>query len=669
MRKSFFPMIVFTAVIIACLSFSACGGKNDNAGNNGGPTVVRIAHNYPQDMDPAWRDPVTGEPFIGQEDLSARVYAEQQVLEKLNVKIEWVDYMQGDLSEILLRTVLAGDPLGELVRCIYAVEGTLLGQNVLQPLDDFADIFDDEDSSWMFLGKVYGHNYFLNDRLRPGNDAPLLYNIGMLNRVPALKENGKTVLPVDLWLEGKWTWSVFEDYLQKIHNYYAQLEGDVIAYGANYSHAAQMAIHSNGVSVYGDKGLEFDSPAAKEAVAYIERLMSRNLIRARDIVPGTSTIPLDADQWWFRDGTSVFANILQHHGMYIINSFNERGDTIGIVPFPRPDRMEPDDPDYGQLVDAKDSYIVPRGISKEMAELALRAFREYIVSYHKKMAGSDRALDYLQSDAVARSSALLRSVLDVTNEDYGDKLIAAWNFLGLDPHVNEHVKNTGLWQVWNNDILGDSLYRVNGASSYAVQVEAKMPVINEIMNNMQKAIGSTEFIDNIPPRFIDVGGAGMVFPVGTNPAAINWNLFFTISDNVDNTFDFADIVADLSRVNFDKPGRYENAATFSIRDSSGNEGKTERAVVVFDAANTTAPSLVIKGGFRNIAVNENTDNINWRGDFVESATDKDGLDIRDSVFADLSQLNTTLAGSYTVTLFVRDYAGNEVSAEITVDVR
>ena len=658
---------VLLTVAITGLLFSGCG---DSKGRDspGGQVVIRIAHNYPQDMDPAWRDPVTGEPFIGQEELSARAYAEQQVLEKLNVKIEWVDYFQGDLSEILLRTVLAGDPLGEIVRCVRAAEGTLLGQNVLQPLDEFTDIFDDEDSSWMFLGKVYGHNYFLNDRLRPGNDAPLVYNIGMLNRVPALKENGKLVLPVDLWLEGKWTWSAFEDYLQKIYNYYAQLEGDVIAYGANYSHTAQQAIHSNGASVYGDNGLEFDSPAAKEAIAYIERLMSRNLIRARDVAPGTSTIPLDADQWWFRDGSSVFANLYQGMGMYMINDFNNRGDTIGIVPFPRPDRMGPGDPGYGQLMDAKDSYVVPRGISKEMTELALRAFREYIVSYHKKMAGSDRALDYLQSDAAARSSDLLRSVLDITNEEYGSKLLAVWNFLGMDPHVNEHIKNTGLWQVWNSDILGDSLYRVNGASSYAVQVEAKMPVINEIMNNMQRAIGSTDFIDNIPPRFIDIDGAKIVFPVGTNPATINWNLFFTVSDNVDNVFDFAKIAADLSPVNFDRPGRYENAAAFSISDSSGNEGRAERTVIIFDGTNTNPPNLVIKNSFRTIAVNEDTSNINWRGDFVESATDEDGLDIRDSVFADLSQLNTTVAGSYPVTLFVRDYAGNEASAEITVNV-
>jgi len=54
---------------------------------------------------------------------------------------------------------------------------------------------------------------------------------------------------------------------------------------------------------------------------------------------------------------------------------------------------------------------------------------------------------------------------------------------------------------------------------------------------------------------------------------------------------------------------------------------------------------------------------------VESATDKDGLDVKFSVFADLSELNATEAGNYNVTLTVKDYAGNETAATIAVTVR
>ena len=653
---------VFIVLLLAGVLLFSCGDSEKVAE---GPTIIRFGHNWSREVDPSWKDPVTGDTHMGLQEREARAYAEQQVLEKLNVKIEWVDYDNQDTSLLLLRAVLAGDPLADIVRIITRREGVHLGQNVVQPLDEFADIFADEDSSWMFLGKIYGHNYFLMDRMRNGSDEPLLFNIGMLNRVPALKENGKTVLPVDLWLEGKWTWSVFEDYLQKIHDFYQDQEGDIIAYGGNHVYASLMAIHSNGASAFGDRGLEFNSPRAKEAIAYIERLMSKKLLRNKDIIPGTGLIGWDL--WRFRDGETVFQNLAQWVGNAMAGPFNDRGDTMGVVPFPRPDRMAPDDPEYRQLNEAKDSWIIPRGVSRDKVELTLRAFREYILSYYKKLANSDRALDYLEKDESLRFSAM-NLFLDVTNTEYGDKILDAWRYLGSTPHINEFLYNTGLWQVWVEQILGDSLYKINGASSYATYVEANMPIVYERMNSIQQALNSAGIVDNIPPVFTDIDGIGMLFPVGTTADEINWNQFLQVSDNVDGAIDFSNVAVDIPGVDFAVPGRYENAVSFSVRDASGNEGTAGRTVVVFDAVNTIPPTLVIRSNLRAVKLNEDTAGINWMADFVESATDKDGIDIRDSLFVDLSELNTTVTGSYPVTLFVRDYAGNETSAEITVNV-
>ena len=254
-----------------------------------------------------------------------------------------------------------------------------------------------------------------------------------------------------------------------------------------------MAMHSNGSSVYGDRGLEINTDAAKEAVAFIERLMTRNLIRSHDIVEGTSQINGVMDVWRFQWGHSVFANLQQWLAGDMVGQFNEREETMGIVPFPRPDNMQPNDPRYRQLNDVKDCYAVPRGVSKEMAELAVRAFREYTVSYFKRMANSNRALDYLQADGPARASAL-KMFLDITNEDYGEQLLEAWKFLGSSENIaiNEYAKNVGIWELWSEDILGDSLYRIRGASQYSVQVEANMGRINEAMNSISLALSSTD---------------------------------------------------------------------------------------------------------------------------------------------------------------------------------
>jgi hypothetical protein len=270
---------------------------------------------------------------------------------------------------------------------------------------------------------------------------------------------------------------------------------------------------------------------------------------------------------------------------------------------------------------------------------------------------------------MSRARAMSLAV-DVTNEDYGDKMLEAWKYMHSNQNVqlNEYFRAVGLFTQWVFDILLDSLYRVNGASQFSVQVEAKLPVINDVLNTIQTSLSSTGAVDNIPPRFTDIGNTQMAFAAGTDPAAIDWSVYLEANDGVDGVIDFANVVIDSSGINFTRPGRDENAAVFTVHDKAGNEDRVEKTDIVFDGANTTPPSLTVRSDFRTIRLNENTDGINWRGDFINTATDKDGIDIRDSVFADLSELNTTVAGTYGVTLYVRDYAGNETSRAITVTV-
>ena len=648
-----------------CITLTSCerGDRRDD-----GVVVIRIAHNWPREMDTSFRDPITGEPAIGQQELNARLYAERRVLEIYNARIQWIPY-PSNLTEDILRSVLAGDPLAELVRIVGGAQGQLLAQNVLQPLDEFAHIFDDEDSSWMFMGKAHGNHYFINNVLRAGNNAPLAFNIGMLERIPALRENGRTVLPVDLWLEGRWTWSAFEDYLQIVHDFWTQDWDGRIAFGANPAVASMMAIHSNGGAIYGHDGLGINSPETLEAIAFIERLIARNLIRSHDIIPGTGQINGLMDAWRFQWGHSVFANLPQWLAVNMVDQFNSRGETMGIVPFPRPDHMEAGDPRYRQVNDAWDAYAIPRGVSREMAELALRAFREYTVSFYRRMANSDRALDFLQADGPAMDSAM-RMFIDITNENHGEQLFAAWRYLssGENIIVNEFARNVGIWYLWSEEILGEALFRVQGASQYAVHVAARMGRVNELMDTIARPLRGTAIVNNIPPRFADVEGASFVFAAGTLPQDIDWSQFLTAEDIADGYIDFSRVSVDTSAANFAIPGKFENGVSFTVTDNSGNVGSTTRTVFVFNAENRTPPNLVFRSEFRTIGLNESTQDINWRNDFIESATDIDGLDIRDSLSVNFSEIDTTRAGVYNVSFTVTDFAGNTSSASIAIIV-
>ena len=64
---------------------------------------------------------------------------------------------------------------------------------------------------------------------------------------------------------------------------------------------------------------------------------------------------------------------------------------------------------------------------------------------------------------------------------------------------------------------------------------------------------------------------------------------------------------------------------------------------------------------------DDASSINWN-DFVESAVDADGLDVAGSINADLSTLDTSTPGDYSVKLTVTDFAGNTADTDVTVTV-
>ncbi|GHU03708.1 hypothetical protein FACS1894147_08010 [Spirochaetia bacterium] len=470
--------VVITAAALA-LAITACASSSTWTGP---VTTIRIGHHYPVEQA-TFSDNTADMSRIARLEMSARRYAEKEVMNKLGVKIEWVQY--SDLKEELRNGAADGGAF-DLVRIVGAQQGELLGLKLLQAIDDYQNVFADTDSSWIFWPKVFGHNYFLNMVLRAGPDAPLVYNITMLEKVPALKENGKTVLPVHLWKQGKWTWSAFEDYLQKVHDHWTAEWDGRIAYDADVRNAVLLALYANGAGVLNDKGLQFDTEEAKAAVAFIDRLMAKRLLRNPDIKEGTSEQDGIMDIWRFQWGHSVFGNLQQWLSQDMVGAFNERREKMGIVPFPRPDWLDANDPAYQQANDARDCYAVPAGVSADKVDLALKAFKEYTLSFYKNLANSDKALDFLQGDGAKVSAQ--KMFIDISSKDYGAEMLEVWKFMGSQPQINEYAKNAGLWNYWGSTILSDSLYQVNGASAYDTWADEKLPRAQELLDQIQEAL-------------------------------------------------------------------------------------------------------------------------------------------------------------------------------------
>jgi len=691
----------FISMMLACLmifmALSACskqqGEKNDkeatgtdkaaettsgtsgedtaSKGAKGEPIVIKIGTHYEPEWDPTWRDEITGEPGMSPENLRAAEIAMKTVLDEMNVQLEIIQY-PGDVREVLLQSVLANDPIADIVRMWNGSQGTILGQNILQPLDDYASIFlDDEDAKWMLVDKIYGKYYMLNFSMEFIRTWPLVYNIKYIEQVDSLKENGETVYPSDLFKRGEWTWSKFEDYLSRIAAFYSgkpspvRPDVPIKAFQTDYRYTAVQALHSNGVAVFGKNGLEVDTPEAKQAIAYIDNLMNKNLmmsVRYGDdsVVPGWTWNGND-----FGNGETVFTNMVPWLSSSAANSLANRGESMGIVPFPRPDHLAPDDPKYQQTSVIMDTCGILKGLSKERTELALKAYKLYFNTFYKALAGTDKAMDYLEKNS---ESAALASGFDIMHPKIGKDTLDIFKYIAKTP-VNEFVESIGIYNLWSEGIVGESIYGLNNSPKYDVAVDAEKNSLIEYLSTTEKALMSDKPTDNIAPKIEKIdANIPVAFPAGTDSSKIDWSTIFAAKDNVDGELDMSGAVIDISGINFNKVGQYDGGFMAKIKDAAGNEGSTSSTVIIYDPNNKEKPEIKIKPEYRKIAKDEDVSAINWANDFIESATDKDGFDIKFSIKADVSQLDTTTPGTYKVEVTVTDFAGNAATASFDVTV-
>ncbi|MGL4736037.1 MAG: hypothetical protein ACRCW2_01165 [Cellulosilyticaceae bacterium] len=630
----------------------------------GAPKIVTMGN--PGIVDPRYRDPVTGESPLPADELHAAEKALQAVMDELNVDLQFVQY-PGRPDEVLLQSVLAGDPIADLVYMWIGSQGTVLTQNVLQPLDDYAYIFEGE-HEWMLWDEVAGSRFFVNSNITFTPWWPLIYNIDYIEQVDALKVDGETVYPTDLFLDGRWTWSVFEDYLAKIDAHFANSKAPVRpekrieAYQTDYREAVLQATYANGSSIYGKDGLQVATPETKESVAYVKKLMDKGLLTCQLWQEGNAEPGWVANCINFQNGETVFTN---SEGWRIPNAAQgaaERGESIGMVPFPRADAIPAGDPRYQQAGTAADCVGVLKGVSPEQTELALKTYAVYYSTYYKELCGGETALDYKGFKAETMAADL---GLDIFHPVVGADILETFNWMADNIEINDYSQLTDVYYKQFMPFLGDSFYGYNGVPQYDVAIEMQKGVFDDYINNILTIVQSNEIRDNIAPKFKALQTAA--FPVGTDPSTIAWAEYLSVTDGVDGDLDMETATIDVSATDFGVVGLYEKGTVGTIKDKSGNEGKANVNMVIYDIDHTEAPTIIFKEEARKLALDEETSEIKWN-DFIEVAVDKDGLDLKKTVEADLSELDTATAGKYNVAITVTDYIGNKTTQALEVEV-
>lgn len=632
------------------------------------PVVIRYGTHWVAGLDPNNMDEVTGEYTMAENERQAGLAALKAVKDELNVEFEFVNYAQDTRVE-LMTSVLAGDPVCEIANIWGGAESTVLAQNVLQPIDDYAYLFDDDQTSWMLDDKIYGHNYLLSFTERFIPRWPLVYNVTMIEEA-GLED------PAKVFKDGNWTWSKFKEYLQKLEAFYADkpVNDDrnhyefKHAYVTDYRFAGLSAMYSNGGAIYGSKGLTVDSQETIDALAFVKELFDEKLLLSPGVyddgyVPrwceaandfqGGNTVFTDCPDWWLGgNGDNLAA----------------RNESQGIVPWPRADRLSLDSPEYTQVMTISDSVGILKGIDPAKTELAVKAYRLYWLTYYKTLGNVEDLSEY-QSVMGATQAASFG--FDVYNETHGQDILDAFVYVSQNLGY-DYSDMLGMRVAWD-DIFGKGLYGIDGMSdNYSVAVAANKTDFTKVADEMTALLSSDEIHDNQKP---DISAKDVVVPVGTDLNTINVADYWTASDSVDGELDVTKGTFTVSNGEKDdedapdtsKVGEYAKALKLEVSDAAGNKNSARAKVVVFNPDNKTAPTLTAKEELPTVKMDTDTATINWK-DFIAEAKDADGLDVSANVTADMSTLDASTPGDYTVKLTVTDFAGNSADLEITVKV-
>lgn len=651
--------------------------------------------------DPRWRNPVTGESYMTYAREQAGLKALEVVKEKYGVDIQWVTWPNSSTQDCL-QSVLAGDPICHLANISTGSMANVLSQNVLKSLDNYIDIFQTPDTEWMLRPEFYGDYYFFSPVPDVITDWPLCYNATMIEAVPTLKdENGNTIYPYTLYKQGKWTWSTFEDYLEKIQAFYSGKTGttgrQIVPYDTNYMHLLQMAIHSNGAHIYDGNTLGVDTPEATEAAEYLIDLMDRGLICCSAAQYGKSNSNGNTStNNTFAAGESVFMNGARWRMGSIGSTLAQRGESMGIIFFPRSDRIPytgdfvQGESEYSIPIPAVDSMAVLKGFSDEESRLAIEAYITYNIEVYKSLGHVDSITEYRQSMLEADA---LGYGIDIFHPVIGDGNLEIFKTIS-ECKCNETGEIMNLFGPYNMEIFGKAVYGLDGSPAYSIALKTKIGGIYDRISSVSEALKTEGAIDNVAPGINQTNYAiPIVFKKGTDPDTIDYTGMITISDNVDGVYDFKRdngefllkanppaeknkkhefekdrLVFDVSAVDFTTPGQYENALTVAATDRYDNRAEKRFTVYVYDSENTLPPILELKEELPPLPLETDTSQVKWAELFVKRAEDVTGINLTGFVKADVTELDVTVKGTYPVTIYVEDFVGNKTEVATQIEI-
>jgi ABC-type glycerol-3-phosphate transport system substrate-binding protein len=346
MRKSkmFMLLCVFILLLAACSGNGGNGsntvannGSNNSSNNGGGNSssdapsdaaeneVEEVLGTPEMDFDlggktikvVSWWDMTIPE---DNPDNIARKANLDALMEKHNFNVEYIAIDYGEYQQKVTASLLAGEPIGDIVRLgkTYTVPA-LVKQDLIWPIDDYTKntaVFNQKMTNELYTyeGRGYG---FTEDQAN--FVSGVFYNRTLMNQLG--------VKPLQEYVEeDNWNWDTFTQ-AAKDSNKDTNNDGKLDTWGLANPGLMDQALYSNNTNLVIGDTHNLDNPATLEALDFVSRLATEQVAR-----------PTEGGDWtepgqFFRQGNTL---------MYV-GAFWETGGLktdmpdyeLGFVPFPK----------------------------------------------------------------------------------------------------------------------------------------------------------------------------------------------------------------------------------------------------------------------------------------------------------------------------------------------
>ncbi|MCR3905416.1 MAG: extracellular solute-binding protein [Tenericutes bacterium] len=321
------------------------------------PTEIVIMHGAPYEVDPFHSS------FSGTEQLE-RQQLQREVEERLNVEIVYRAYPANaawgpSRVSAIIQSSVAGDHLADIYWSVSDWIQGLVNGDAIVPVDQYlathgSNIHESYREVGSFRELVYG---FGSGKLTV--DSGLYYNADLVASLGV--EN-----PTQLFLDGQWTWSKFDQWATQVQTALSAQDEDSYALGGILALYAENMIPLNGGSLINRNTgkVAFTQNPALDTYSFLNTLYTKGVFEL------TPAYDAGSPQW-------QAGKVAMHPGNYwFINADNRWGNIafeLGFVPYPKNDTFTGE---YVSPVSGVAVYHVASGMSAEKEALVFQVWNE-----------------------------------------------------------------------------------------------------------------------------------------------------------------------------------------------------------------------------------------------------------------------------------------------------